>query len=194
MGRDVRVCVVGDSFVAGVGDPEHRGWVGRVAADVPMTVYNLGVRRETSRDVLDRWAAECRPRLPDGVEGRVVVSFGVNDTTLGGGRRRVAPDESVHHLGALLDGARAAGWPALVIGPPPVADVAQTERIASLSAAFGRCCAARIVAYLPVVEALRTDPVWTAEVAEGDGSHPGGGGYSRLAALVRPAWEAWLAR
>lgn len=28
---DLRVCLVGDSFVAGVGDPDHLGWVGRVA-------------------------------------------------------------------------------------------------------------------------------------------------------------------
>ena len=27
--RDVRVCVFGDSFVAGVGDPKSLGWVGR---------------------------------------------------------------------------------------------------------------------------------------------------------------------
>jgi MFS family permease len=27
-----RVCFVGDSYVAGFGDPEHRGWVGRVVA------------------------------------------------------------------------------------------------------------------------------------------------------------------
>jgi lysophospholipase L1-like esterase len=29
---DVRVCFVGDSFVAGVGDPRHLGWAGRLAA------------------------------------------------------------------------------------------------------------------------------------------------------------------
>lgn len=29
---DLRVCFVGDSFVAGVGDPEQLGWAGRVAA------------------------------------------------------------------------------------------------------------------------------------------------------------------
>jgi hypothetical protein len=30
--RDLRACFVGDSFVAGVGDPDHRGWVGRIIA------------------------------------------------------------------------------------------------------------------------------------------------------------------
>ncbi len=50
---DLRVCFLGDSFVAGVGDPEHLGWVGRVAARTnrggqPLTAYGLGVRRETA--------------------------------------------------------------------------------------------------------------------------------------------------
>ncbi len=63
---DLRVCVVGDSFVTGVGDPEHLGWVGRLAArthhaGLPLTAYSLGVRRQTSREVTDRWRAECSP-------------------------------------------------------------------------------------------------------------------------------------
>lgn len=78
---DLRVCLVGDSFVAGVGDPDHLGWVGRVAARShgagrPLTAYALGVRRQTSQDVADRWRAECTPRLPDGCDGRVVVAAG----------------------------------------------------------------------------------------------------------------------
>ena len=52
---DVRVCVLGDSFTAGVGDPTGAGWVGPVAAAArrsgwELTVYGLGVRRDTSVD------------------------------------------------------------------------------------------------------------------------------------------------
>ena len=66
---DLRVVFVGDSFVAGVGDPEGRGWVGRVvaaahAAGLPLTAYNLGVRRETSADVLARELEFGVGRLP----------------------------------------------------------------------------------------------------------------------------------
>ncbi|MGY4098205.1 hypothetical protein ACW2Q0_01365 [Nocardia sp. R16R-3T] len=32
MRNDLRVCFIGDSFVAGVGDPQGLGWVGRPAA------------------------------------------------------------------------------------------------------------------------------------------------------------------
>jgi hypothetical protein len=50
-----------------------------------LTAYNLGVRRQTSGDILGRWLSECGPRLLAGCESRVVFSFGTNDTTLEGG-------------------------------------------------------------------------------------------------------------
>ncbi len=45
---DVRVCLVGDEFVTGVGDPRALGWVGRVSARTPredrdVTFFPLGV-------------------------------------------------------------------------------------------------------------------------------------------------------
>jgi len=85
---DVRVCFVGDSFVAGVGDCEFLGWAGRLAAGtkgVALTTYNLGVRRQTSSDIRARWRPECEARLPEDCDGRVVFSFGSNDTTVEGG-------------------------------------------------------------------------------------------------------------
>ena len=62
---DLRVCFLGDSLVAGVGDPDGLGWVGRLvagafAAGAPLTAYPLGIRRQTSllsstnRDVPER--------------------------------------------------------------------------------------------------------------------------------------------
>lgn len=93
----MRICAIGDSLVADVGDPEHRGWVGRRATathDPSLTLYNLGVRRDTTRDVLARWRREIPPRLrtPDPIEGRIAVSFGVNDATaVPGGHGPVHP-------------------------------------------------------------------------------------------------------
>lgn len=190
--RDLRVCAVGDSFVAGVGDPEHRGWVGRLAAGLAVTLYNLGVRRDTSADVLARWSAECGPRLPPGCVGRVLVAFGVNDTTADGDGTRVPAAESVTNLEVLLADVVAAGHEALVVGPPPVGDAAQNVRIGVLGRAFATVCDGAGVPVVPVFDALRADPVWMAEVAAGAGSHPGAGGYGRLAELVRPAWNRWL--
>ncbi|RBY79241.1 G-D-S-L family lipolytic protein [Blastococcus sp. TF02-09] len=198
MTRDLRVCFVGDSFVAGVGDPEHLGWAGRLCvasarAGLPVTRYVLGVRRQTTAEVAERWAAECRVRLAGGEwEPRVVLSTGVNDTTEEDGASRLEPEQSVAALAGMLAGAADAGWPVLVVGPPAVADDRQNQRIAHLDDRFARACADHGVPYVPVAAALAADPVWRSEVAAGDGAHPGAAGYARLADLVRPAWERWL--
>jgi len=61
--KDIRICFIGDSFVNGTGDPEKLGWCGRVCSRVTdksldITYYNLGIRRETSSDIKERWEAE----------------------------------------------------------------------------------------------------------------------------------------
>ena len=64
--RDVAIVFVGASLVAGVGDPKGQGWVSRVVgrthhSELELTAYNLGVRGDTTADVLGRWKAECAP-------------------------------------------------------------------------------------------------------------------------------------
>ena len=197
MTRDLRVCFVGDSFVAGVGDPEHLGWAGRVCAATerdgqPVTRYVLGVRRQTSAEIAARWAAECAARLTGPWESRVVLSMGVNDATEEDGAPRLDPARSVAALGEVLSGASTAGWPVLVVGPPAVADDAHNARIAALDARFAEACADRGVPYVPVLRALTAEPTWMREVAAGDGAHPGAAGYALLAGLVHPHWQEWL--
>jgi lysophospholipase L1-like esterase len=85
----MRICFVGDSFVNGTGDPECLGWAGRICAvarreGYDITYYNLGVRRETSADIKSRWQNEVTCRLSQGEYGRIIFSFGVNDTTIVG--------------------------------------------------------------------------------------------------------------
>ena len=55
--RDLAIVFLGASLVAGVGDPKGQGWVTRVVGrtqhpDLELTAYNLGVRGDTSADVL----------------------------------------------------------------------------------------------------------------------------------------------
>ena len=139
---DRRVFFVGDSYVAGVGDPQHRGWVGRLAeraqrAGAPITAYNLGVRRDTSDDVCRRWPDEVAVRRGAGAQERLVVSFGVNDTADG----RVPPERTVANLRALLTGAASAGLPVLVVGPPPLADAAHKAARKRRAAGVSRAAA-----------------------------------------------------
>jgi lysophospholipase L1-like esterase len=193
---DRRVCFAGDSYVAGVGDPEHRGWVGRVVAGSyrggrPVTAYNLGVRRDTSEDVRRRLPAETGARWVAGCDNRLVVSFGVNDTTEVDGAVRVPPERSVANLRGIADGVVADGVALLVVGPPPVADPDQNERIAALDELFAES-AGGAFPYVSVFGALQVEPDWMRAVAIGDGAHPGAEGYRLLAELVMPAWEEWI--
>lgn len=195
---DLRICILGDSFVAGTGDPEHLGWVGRLAARThraghPLTTYNLGVRRQTSTDVRQRWLAECAPRLPDGCDGRMVISFGVNDTTVEDDRQRVPTATSIANLTELLTGARAAGWPVLVVGPPPVADPAQNARTEHLDQLFVDTASQLNVSYVSCFSALSRSSLWMRQIAAGDGAHPAGEGYAALADLIWTTWRRWLA-
>lgn len=197
MTRDLRICCVGDSLVAGVGDPLCLGWVGRLAAGTyragqPLTAYNLGVRRQTSADVRARWEAECEQRLRDGDDPRVALSFGVNDAVGEAGRPRVAAADSAANLTRILGRAAERGWPALVIGPTPVADDDTNARTAVLDERFAAVCRSAAVPYVPVHRALREGAAWMREVRAGDGAHPSAKGYDEIAALVDPYWRAWL--
>jgi lysophospholipase L1-like esterase len=195
--RDVRVIFFGDSFVAGLGDETGLGWVGRVvagafAAGVPLTAYNLGVRRETSAAVLERWEAEARPRVSPEADCRVVFSFGANDATIENGGPRVPAADSVAGLSQAIAGGARLALPVLVVGPPPANDDDQQDRIIRLSASFAEVAAERGVPYVDVAGALRASSTWRREAQAGDGAHPGRAGYALLADLVMEPWLEWL--
>lgn len=195
---DLRLLCFGDSFTAGVGDPEGRGWVGRVsaasfAAGRPLTAYALGVRGETSVEVAVRWRHEAMPRLARDADCRVVFAVGANDTTVQDGRPRMTPDRSCLALGKMLDQAAELGPATAVAGPPPVGDAAQRTRAIELSDAFGALCAARGVPFWPVARALDASRPWLEEQAAGDGAHPGARGYELLTqVLLDGGLLAWL--
>jgi lysophospholipase L1-like esterase len=191
----MRICFVGDSFVNGTGDPDCLGWAGRVCAIAnqqghDITYYNLGVRRQTSTDIASRWIEEVSCRLPEGCAGRVVFSFGVNDTTLEEGHPRVALDESLKNVRRILSSAKQL-FPILMVGPAPVASEEQNARIAYLSEQFASVSQALEVPYLDVFTPLKGSETWINEAAANDGAHPRSAGYSEFACLVQN-WSSWL--
>jgi acyl-CoA thioesterase-1 len=195
---DVRICFVGDSFTQGTGDDACLGWPGRVCASArarshAVTFYNLGIRRETTDDIRARWRAEVTPRLVAGVDGRIVFSFGANDATLENGNWRVPPALSEENARAIVARAKLS-YPVLVVGPPPAPEADKTARHAELAARYAAVCAKLGVPFLDILEPIKSVDDWWAEVAAGDGIHPGARGYAALAGLVEawPAWQAWL--
>jgi lysophospholipase L1-like esterase len=193
-------CVLffGDSLVAGVGDPAGGGWVARVVSacfdeDLDVTAYNLGVRGETSVQVANRWRAEATARMLPGGDARLVVSFGTNDTTLEHSIVRVPAARSLAALARMLEEARTLGFAPLVVGPAPIDDSEQNQRIADLSASFAELCHEHDTPFFRVFEPLLASSVWMSEVSAGDGAHPGAAGYQTLARLlIEQGLLTWL--
>jgi lysophospholipase L1-like esterase len=192
--QSLRICFVGDSLVNGTGDPACLGWTGRVCAAAcdaghDITYYNLGIRRATSADIHGYWRDEVTRRLPEGIAGRVVFSFGVNDATELDGSLRVPQETTLNLARAVLTDAQRT-WPVLLVGPTPVLDTAHNRRIVHLSDGLAALAAEMGVAYLPVFEVLSRSGVWLDEVRRNDGAHPRARGYAELAQCVQ-SWPAW---
>ncbi len=186
----MRLIAFGDSMVAGAGDPQHLGWIGRALADRrTVTLYNLGVRRETSGDIAARWRAEALPRMVEDEPMRIVFSFGVNDCHLQDGRPRLSQAESLKNALAILTAA-AEICPVLMVGPPPVVDPGVCARLEALNEALKALAARLRVLFIDVLRPLMADGLFQAEAQAWDGAHPGAGGYQRMADLicVHPAW------
>ncbi len=196
--RPERICFIGDSFVSGTGDPDCLGWCGRLGVAVrregyDLTLYNLGVRRDTSADIAARWQIEASARLPENVAGALVFSFGVNDCLIAGPGQRLVPEQGLHHAETILS--RARSWkPTLFIGPPPIGDQRTNRRIQRLSGELAGLCRKLGVPCLEIFSLLARSPLWQRELRTGDGAHPGAAGYRLLAGLIGdwPAWRAWF--
>lgn len=189
--EQVRICVVGDEVAGGMGDARGLGWVGRVIArtslEAPLFVSTLAVPDEPTTDLQNRWEAETARRFTEDSDNRLVVALGAADLRSG-----LSLARSRLNLANILDGAAAQRVRTFVVGPAPTADV-DPEHLATLSTAFADVCQRRHVPYVAAFEALRAHDQWHADIAAGDGLHPGQAGYGLLAWLVlHTGWHAWL--
>lgn len=180
-----------------MGDPDHQGWVGRaIAGRRGISLYNLGVRRETSADILSRWEGEVRPRMVDHEPMRLVFSFGLNDCNAaddGSAGVRVPPVESLKNAQAILSAAQKLA-PTLLVGPPPTAEPGVTVRAEALNDLLQALAGRLKIPFIDVFRPLAAGGLWQAEAAQWDGAHPGAAGYQQMADLVRahPAWTSFL--
>jgi acyl-CoA thioesterase I len=191
--EDIRICFIGDSFVNGTGDEMALGWSGRLCAAAhasgkPVTCYNLGIRRDTSRDILQRWEKECALRLPELCDARIVLSCGINDTTFENGFVRVTQKESITNVRRILQ--IAMKYRALMVGPPPVVDDEQNQRIKTLSQSFAHEANQLSIPYIDIFTSLIADDSYKLEISNNDGAHPKSNGYTEIAKIIlsSPSW------
>lgn len=210
--KSLRICFVGDSLTAGTFDDEFLGWPGRVcqaerARGFDVTVYNLGIRSDTSELIAARWRRECENRLPAIFDGRIVLSFGQNDSAmLPNGEVRVPLSKSIATSRKLVMDVSA--WrPTLWLGPIPTpdgrqpfrlsADIAyffENSRTGQYNGAYRELAEELNIPYLDLFTALSNDEEWaTIQHEGGDGVHPPARGYARISEIVQtwPAWRQW---
>ena len=192
--RDVSIVFIGDSFVAGVGDPKALGWVGRVMArtdtgDGVLAHYNLGVPGETSSGVAQRWQTEGALRFQDVTERRLVVQVGHADVASG-----ISIARHRLNLANVLDEASSQGVAALVVGPPPSANPEMNQVLPSYVDAQRDVCDRRGVVFVDAFTPLVGHEQWEADIATAaDGVHPGQAGYGLIAWLVlHHGWDGWI--
>ena len=192
--RDVGIVFVGASLVSGVGDPKGQGWVSRVvgrthSADLELTAYNLGVRGDTTADVLARWKSECAPRWAGRAEKRLVISVGGNDAASG-----VTLARHRLNLANILDDAASAGIGTFVVSPPPADDEEINAKLDVLVEAQADVCARRGVPFVDCFRPLLGHEQWQSDLAASRiAHHPGQAGYGLIAWLVlHNGWYDWL--
>ncbi|HEY0720424.1 MAG TPA: GDSL-type esterase/lipase family protein [Gammaproteobacteria bacterium] len=195
MNQDIRLCFIGDSFVNGTGDETALGWAGRLAVAAnaggrQVTYYNLGIRRNTSSDIVQRWEGECALRLPAACDGRVVLSCGVNDTVLENGALRVPVAQSCQNVQEILR--KASNYQVIMVGPPPVDEEAQNLRICALSQAYAELAQGLGVPFIELYSQLVADPLYRSEVASNDGAHPRSSGYRAMAEIIGTSPHWWF--
>jgi len=202
------ICCVGDSITLGTGDAHYLGWPGRVSAAEAarghdLSLYNLGVRGDTSFMIAERWRAECAARLPDEYPGALIFAFGVNDTAAEEGiGLRVDYERSLVIAREII--VAAAKWKKTMwLAPAPLSDRHgslpsptgvqrrfRDARVRRLSAAYAAIADELGVSYLDLHGFLVDDARWRQAVASGDGIHPAADGYALMADLIG-RWDAW---
>ena len=193
---DIRICFLGDSFVNGTGDETYLGWTGRLCAgaktdDISLTYYNLGIRRNTSADILQRWEQECTQRLPDFCDGRVVLSCGANDMVLEEGQTRVTPEASRNNVRLILQQANTK-YKTIMIGPAPVGDDDLNSRIKAISEVYAQEARALGIPFIEVFSHLVSDQRYLHESKNNDGFHPRSHGYTAIANIIAASDNWWF--
>lgn len=178
----------GDSVTLGVNDAPAGGWVARLAGKAaekglnvpPDTFYNMGVRKNSSRDILARWESECKARSMEGCPATLVFCFGTVDMAAPHAVPNVPVGESAANAREILMKAREYGSVVLV-SAPPVKDEEHRQRIEALCTAYASIAKAADVPFVDIFHPLM-ELGYVDDLA--DGVHPGSRGNAMIAELL----------
>ena len=199
---EYRLCFIGDSITAGTGDETFVGWPARAAQNLAgqnseLTIYNLGVRTDTTSHIMQRWLSEAKTRLSVPlVKNGIICAFGVNDAAIENNLAvRVELDLSVKNARSILTDAKKL-FNIFWIGPIPVIDEMQpfkgptttyhfnNRRIGLYNERYVQLARELDVPYLDLFSKLITSEQWRSSQQRGDGVHPDSQGYAEIVSIV----------
>lgn len=202
-----RICFFGDSLVNGVRDAEKGGWPMRLGrrlmtdAGRDVTIYNLGIRAETTDGLKARWQFEAGLRQVTDFPFVLVFCFGVNDANHAEDRgeettMRVSPGQSAANAACII-GEAVKMAPTLWVGPQAVIDGGHSsavinDRLEGLNQIYAETATGFDVPYLDLFAKTKADETWQRALKRGDGYHPDSKGYDLLAEMIWE-WPAWKA-
>lgn len=185
-GESFVVVFLGDSLTAGYGLepddalPEQVEAVWR-ARGLDAVAINAGVSGDTTANGLARFDWSVTAADPD----LLVVALGANDFLMG-----VPPDVTRANLSAILDKAKSAGIPAVLVGLSPRGEIAPGSREAAFAAIYPGLAAEFGVPYYPsLLGSIESDPA----MLQSDGLHPTREGVVKIAGPLASFLEPVIA-
>lgn len=190
--RQIRVVILGDEILSGVGDPKGLGWLGRVQTRIPqnadVAIFPLAMVNETSGALLERWRTEALPRFSPETENYLVIALGAADITA-----EISISRSRLNLASLLDDAMREGIKIFVLGPTPTGVKELDTEVDHLNAGFEDVVKRRQIPYVDCFRPLREHEGWLSEISFHPRRLPGQVGYGLIAWLVlNRGWFEWL--
>ncbi len=184
---ELNICVLGDGYVKGVGDPDMTGWAGRLVKEAciehgPINFYNLGIPNQTSVDIEAR-LSELEPRLPQGADNRLILSFGSSDTMLLDGKPTISNQMSVTALKNILIKTHRK-YKILMIGPPPVYEPQRNARIKRVNSLYYGLCVKAHVPYIDLFSSMSDDIQYKRDLVKGGKVYPDRHGYDMIFDLI----------
>lgn len=167
----------GDSITLGVNVLEDDTWTCLLNASMkshgvpipPSTFYYLGVRKNASKQIAERFLPEFEVRNIAGAANYFVFMFGTVDTMSVNGKINLETSDSLKYAKELLLQAKERGK-CIFITPPPVLDEAHNARIANLAQEQVKLCEEINIPCVDVYSALSQNTVYTQDL--NDGIHP----------------------
>jgi lysophospholipase L1-like esterase len=185
---ELNICVLGDGFAMGLGDPNMQGWAGLLMQATSKELgeihyFNLGIPNDTSKGCAER-VRELVPRAMKGQDNRLILCFGLSDTEVTeDGKPKLSNQESLEALKSLVVKTKP-HFKMLMIGIPPSYEPQRNNRIKRLNTQFREFCQKARVPYVDLFSVLSDDVQYKRQLSKGNRIYPSRQGYEKVFDLI----------